>query len=153
MTDQEAEEFDYEKPSEEVSIIKFGDWQVESDSLVGKIGYDYIIECSRLWETREYKGVLVWDWLIHLVNKTWITKDSMKDLNTAFFFCQDYFKEHKPRELEYVSTAQTLYIQKQLMDIREQTSKIENIDNHGVVQIDSESMLRYLDLKENIKLL
>jgi hypothetical protein len=117
-------DFDFKKFYENISIIKFGIWQVEPDALVA-IGYNYIIECNTFWETREYNGHLVWDWLIHLAQKTWIKSESINDLNTAFFFCQDYFKEFKPNNLPYISTAQTLKIQKQLMENRhEKDSKI-----------------------------
>lgn len=146
-------EFDFEKFYESIAIIKFGIWQVESDALVGKGGRDYIIECSRFWETRDYNGHLVWDWLIHLCEKTWITKENVNDLNTAFFFCQDYFKENKPANLPYVSTAQTLNIQKQLLDISEEMSKIEKVDERGIVDIDTEDMMKYGELLNNIKYL
>ncbi len=53
-----------------------------------------------------------------LDRKTWIDKENVKDFSTAFFFCQDYFRKFKPSDLPYVSTAQTLNIQKQLLDQR-----------------------------------
>jgi|SRR5665811_611046 len=146
-------EFDYEKYSDDNSIIKFGIWQVESDALVATGGHDYIIECSRFWETRDYNGHQVWDWLIHLAEKAWINKDNVKDLNTAFFFCQDYFRENKPQDLPYVSTSQTLNIQKQILEIEDEMSKSEKVGKFGVVKIDTEDMLKYRDLMNNIKYL
>lgn len=145
--------FDYEKFYEEISIIKFGFWQVEPDALVAKDGHDYIIECGRFWETRDYNGHLVWDWLIHLANKSWITKDNVKDLNTAFFFCQDYFREHKPSYTPYVSTAQTLFIQQQLFEIREEMDKYEETVKNGSFVPDEKRMLRYQELMGNLKYL
>lgn len=144
--------FDIDNLYEDMSIIKFGIWQVESDALVAK-SQDYIIDSSRFWETSEYNGHLVWDWLIHLASKAWINNQSVKDLNTAFFFCQDYFKNEKPSNLPYVSTAQTLYIQKQLLDNREEMNKYPHAVENGIVQIDTESMLKYRSLKANIKTL
>lgn len=143
-------DLDFEKFYEDISIIKFGIWQVETDALVGK-GHDYIIDCHRFWETQVYDGHLVWDWLIHLVQKSWITGDRINDLNTAFFFCQDYFKKFKPNNIPYVSTAQTLNIQKQLMEIRDEMSKHENVSKNGILEVDVEQMLKYRDLKSNIK--
>lgn len=145
--------FDYENFMETMAIIKFGIWQVESDALVAKGGHDYIIECSRFWETRDYNGHLVWDWLIHLAQKTWIDKESVKDLNTAFFFCQDYFRENKPKNLPYVSTAQTLNIQKQILEIQEEMDKSERVSKNGILEFDSERMLKYRDLMNDIKYL
>jgi hypothetical protein len=145
--------FDIERFLEDNKIINFGVWQVESDALIGKVGYDYIIECSRFWETREYNGFLVWDWLIHLTTKSWFKVKDVNDFNTAFFFCQDYFKEHKPVNSPYVSTAQTLYIQKQLMQIRQEMLTSEKFDKNGTFEVDIENMLKYRDLKSNLKFL
>ncbi|MFD2915339.1 hypothetical protein [Psychroserpens luteus] len=146
-------QFDYEDFYASIAIIKFGIWQVESDALVGKGGRDYIIESSRFWETRDYNGHLVWDWLIHLTEKTWINQESVKDLNTAFFFCQDYFRKNKPANLPYVSTAQTLNIQKQILEIEEEMAKSEKVSELGIVEIDTEDMLKYSELLSNIKYL
>ncbi len=146
-------EFNYDNFTTENAIIKFGVWQVESDALVGKVGYDYIINDSRFWETQDYNGHLVWSWLIHLTEKTWIDKETVKDLNTAFFFCQDYFREFKPTDLPYVSTAQTLNIQKQLLEISEEVSDKEKVDKNGIVDIDIDDMVNYSRSLSSIKYL
>ena len=142
--------FIYGKFYDDKVIIKFGDWHVEKDNLVGKVGYDYSIVDSRLWEHSEYNGVLTWDWLIHLANKTWINKESVKDLNNAFFFCQDYFKNTKPSDLPYISTAQTLYIQKQIVEIKEEFSKLEKVEN-GIVKPNSENLSNYIERVSEIR--
>ena len=102
-------------------ITKIGIWEIDEDGLTGKVGsgYDYNIAKERLWETRDFKGQIVWDWLIHLTEKDWVTKENINDLNTAFLFCQDYFKAFKPNLTQNVSTAQTIYIQQ-----RKQTCNI-----------------------------
>ena len=146
----ENNQFNYEKFYEDKVIIKFGDWHVEKDHLVGKVGYDYNIIDSRLWEYSEYNGVLTWDWLIHLANKAWINKESVKDLNNAFFFCQDYFKNKKPSNLPYVSSAQTLYIQKQIIEINEEFSKLEKVEN-GIFIPNSENFHKYTKRISEIK--
>lgn len=142
--------FDFEKFNNNISIIEFGIWRVEHDSLVAT-GHDYVIERSRLWETQEYSGFLVWDWLIHLTKKSWIKIENINDLNTAFFFCQDYFKKFKPKRVPYVSTAQTLNIQKQIMEIRDEMDSQIEIDRNGIVSIDAENILKFIDLRNNIK--
>lgn len=146
-------QFDFEKFNDSKIIIKFGDWQVESDALVGKVGYDYIIADSNLWEYSEQEGVLVWNWLVHLAKKTWIDKETVKDLNTAFFFSQDYFKELKPLNLPEVSTAQSLYIQQQLIEIDEEFSKLQKVNSHGIVIPNSENFDKYVQKKAAIKTL
>lgn len=146
----EHNQFNYEKFFDDKIIIKFGDWHVGKDYLVGKVGYDYNIVDSRLWEYSEYNDVFTWDWLIHLANKTWINKKSVKDLNNAFFFCQDFFKNKKPADLPYISTAQTLYIQKQIIEIKEEYSKILKVEN-GIVLSDSHNLSRYAQRVGDIK--
>ena len=143
--------FDYDEFTSINAIIRFGVWQVESDALVGKVGYDYKINDRRFWETEDYNGHLVWSWLIHLAEKIWIDKENVKNLNIAFFFCQDYFKEHKPKDLPYVSTAQTLNIQKQILEIREEMSKREKLNKQGLVEIETEDIIKYSELLSDIK--
>ncbi|OIQ17673.1 MAG: hypothetical protein BM557_08270 [Flavobacterium sp. MedPE-SWcel] len=143
--------FDYNEFYSDMVIIKFGIWQVEPDALVGKVGYDYVIGDTRFWETEEYNGDLVWSWLIHLTKKSWINKDNVKDLNTAFFFCQDYFRLNKPESLSYVSTAQTLNIQQQLLVVKDKLSENERIDKYK--SRDIEDMIRYKEMLDGIKFL
>ncbi|WP_442846225.1 hypothetical protein [Leeuwenhoekiella sp. H156] len=150
---KEKNQFDFEDFYANIAVIKFGVWQVESDALVGKVGYDYIIADSRFWETQDYNGHLVWSWLIHLTEKNWIDKETVKDLNTAFFFCQDYYKDLKPKNLPYVSTSQTLNIQKQLLEISEELKKKEKVNQNGTSNIDLDNMMKYDELLNNIKYL
>ena len=93
---KEKKHFNYNELYSEISIIKFGIWQVEKAALVGKIPYEFIISSSKLWKTSVYNGYLVWDWLIHFAENSNISAQDIKDLNTAFFFCQDYFRDQKP---------------------------------------------------------
>lgn len=134
-------------------IINFGDWHVERDALVGKIGNGYIIECHRFWEIRDFNGFLVWDWLVHFTSKSWFTIDIVNDFNTAFFFCQDYFKENKPDKLPYVSTAQSLNIQKQILQIRKDMEKIDKSNKSGLFKLDAESLCNIRKLQNNITFL
>ena len=89
--------------------------------------------------------------LIHLAQKSWVKSESINDLNIAFFFCQDYFREFKPNNLPYISTAQTLNIQKQLMEIRDEMKRHEKDSKNGIFEFDVEQMINYkIKLKENV---
>ncbi len=133
-------------------LTKFGKWDIDQEfGIIGRInpGYDYNIAKERLWETVEYKGQTVWSWLIHLAKKTWTTSDNLNDLVTAFLFAQDLFKKEKPKNVDNVSTAQSIYIAQQLVAIGESE---ENESEDGItVTITTESMMKYLDKLENIK--
>ncbi|MES2379556.1 MAG: hypothetical protein V4538_00850 [Bacteroidota bacterium] len=135
------------------TIIKFGDWIVDEDGISNEL-YDYHIPKDDLWDSKEfeYTGPLIWDWLIHITEKAWITKDNVKDLNTAFVFAQDYFKSLKLSNVDDVSLAQTLYIQQQIIDIKED----ETPNDKGTKLVSgspNESIKKYLNARNNIKYL
>lgn len=136
-------------------IAKIGIWELNDFGLTGKIGvsYDYNIGKDTLWDTRNFRGQLVWDWLIHLTEKSWITPENINEFNIAFLFAQDYFKEFNKVKLEDKKiTAQTLYIQKQIMDIQKIMGE-PNIDDSGIIEFSSERMIKYRDLHNKIKVL
>jgi len=96
--------------------IEFGPFVVDSEGIL--IENYYRVDSETLWDLRDFKGVEVWDWLIHLTEKAFVTPENYEQLNTAFFFAQDYFKLKKPVNKPEASTYQTLYIQKQMMEQR-----------------------------------
>lgn len=93
-------------------IIRFGHWIVTSEGIVyEKRKPPYFIAKNRLWETRPDGKDDKWDWLIHLTEKTWLGEKALYELNTAFFFAQDYFKDLKPSGCEDISTWKTIKVQ------------------------------------------
>ena len=97
---------------------KFGIWHVDINfGLVGKVndGYDYNIAKERLWETQ---GDDVSDWLIHLAEKTWITRENVDDLNNAFIYCLDFFKEFKPDNAVEIDIEKSILEQKNILNFR-----------------------------------
>lgn len=133
-------------------LTRFNKWEIDQEfGIIGRInpGYDYNIAKDRLWETIEYKGQTVWSWLIHLAKKTWTTSDNFSDLVTAFIFAQDFFKKEKPKNVDNVSTAQSIYIAQQLVAESEDTESEDGI----TVTVTTESMMRSLNKYENIKLI
>lgn len=94
--------------------IEFGHFVVDDEGIL--IRDYYRVEASALWHIRDFKDAELWDWLIHLTEKDFVTPENYEQLNTAFFFAQSYFKEMKPQKKLDVSTFQTLYIQKQMME-------------------------------------
>jgi hypothetical protein len=124
-------------------ITKFGTWEIdEKFGLFSKVNptHKYKIAKERLWETTEYKGQIVWDWLIHLAEKTWITTSNFNDLVAAFLFAQDFFQSSKPADTENVSNAQTIYIAQQIIELREKSE-----DGESELDLSSEEALRKLE--------
>ncbi len=96
--------------------IEFDHFVVDDGGILIQ-GY-YRVAAEDLWNFREFKGVLVWDWLIHLTEKDFVRPENYTFLNTAFFFAQSFFEKYKPVNLPLISTHETLYIQKQIMQQR-----------------------------------
>lgn len=118
----ENEDFDYESFVGQKPIITFGRWIVDSKGLRYDDENGYVVyglDFNKFWLVREYEGVLLWEWLIHLTEKAWITKENVNDLNTAFLFCQDYFKEYRPKSAKMASTAKTLIYQRKIFNVQE----------------------------------
>lgn len=65
---------------------KFGHWNVTSEGIKWdelKRG-TYSISSARLLELTDRKGVAMYDWLVHVPPKTWLTVKDALDLNDAF---------------------------------------------------------------------
>lgn len=103
--------------------IDFDHFVVDDEGILIK-GY-YRVPAEELWDFRDFKGVLVWDWLIHLSEKDFVRSENYTFLNTAFFFAQSFFEKYKPSNLPVVSTHETLYIQKQIL---QQQNEVLNTD-------------------------
>jgi hypothetical protein len=93
-------------------VTKFGIWEIHKNfGIVGRVNpsLNYKIGKETLWDTTDYKGHIVWDWLIHLTGKTWINKKIYNDFIIAFVFALDYFKKYKPNNAKEGSISQSIY--------------------------------------------
>ncbi len=121
----------------------FGIWEVDEDfGLLGEVNptHKYKIPKESLWDTTEYKGQIVWEWFIHLTEKTWIKTSNFNDFVTAFLFAQDFLKINKPNNVRKVSIAQTIYIAQQLIELREQSD-----NGHSELDLGSEEALKKIE--------
>lgn len=88
----------------------FWNWMVEiSDDNRWWIYYtpgDYFIEYNRLIETlseSNEQNTLYFEWLIHLLEKTWLSNPDRLNLNAAFLFClEKLIKESKEQGISEV---------------------------------------------------
>lgn len=137
-------------------ITKFGIWKIDENiGLLGEFNpshNDYLIAKERLWDTIEYKGQIVWNWLIHLTEKTWIDTENLNDLIVAFLFAQEYFISFKPSNALNASNAQTIHLAQKLIELRKDTD--DDDDEMGIDLSSEESikkMANYLKKESNIK--
>lgn len=66
---------------------KIGNWSIskegiEWDNETEK--HSYFIDSDRLLELTERSGVNMYDWLVHMPTKTWVSRKDTLDLNEAF---------------------------------------------------------------------
>ncbi|MFZ4796580.1 MAG: hypothetical protein ACOYMA_03745 [Bacteroidia bacterium] len=128
-------------------IAKFGIWEIDENfGLIANIN-NYNIAKESLWNTIDISGYVVWDWLIHLSEKKWITNDNYKDLVIAFLFAQDFFIKYKPKNTKDASTAQSIYLLQQYVEF-EEDNKNDEFVNEPFHIID-----KYLNKSSNIKFL
>jgi hypothetical protein len=90
-------------------VKAFGIWQIEDIGIIGKDlpGQDYIIPKNRLWETTNRNGILLYDWPVHLSEKTWMTEPMFDDLINAMVFAQEHFASENTGDVNNVSWNRT----------------------------------------------
>jgi hypothetical protein len=138
-------------------IITYGDWMVSKKGLKC-ISSGYEIDKGMLWDSKQHEniGPMVWEWPIHLIDKGYLNSENANDFNASFVFAQDYFRNEMPEEaVVYVSLAQTLYVQDQILKIIDIVEKEfpEIIKDGFKVVFNSDKMNRYSELMSNIKYL
>lgn len=76
-----------------MEVFKIGNWLVTVDGIEwGGEEKEYFIEKERLLESGDGERENMYDWLIHLCGKGWLTDADIYELNTAFIFAMEYFK-------------------------------------------------------------
>lgn len=100
------------------NVIKtFGIWQVTDDGIESTGPAPYEISVPGLFESREEKAGEVWEYPIHLTEKSWASganARNLDDFNDAFAFAQDHFKADRPASKANVSDKLTYAIQRQM---------------------------------------
>ncbi len=73
--------------------IKIGNWDVTTNGIEwkGPYGRELLIDKDRLDEGGIGDRENTYDWLIHLVEKTWLTRGDIYALNSAFIYALQEF--------------------------------------------------------------
>jgi len=103
----------YDPREHGTDVIWFGQWVVTSEGIAwgNGSGPSYFVAKDRLWETRPGSDRQIWDWLVHMTEKTWLSDMDIYQLNTAFFFAQDYHAKSRPQGAAQASNWKTLKAQ------------------------------------------
>lgn len=86
---------------------KIGNWLITEEGIkwdgTPKRNYP-LIPKDRLIEVGTDERKTMYDWLVHMQGKDWITKEDLYALNTAFVFALEYFKIGFPSNISFVDT-------------------------------------------------
>lgn len=103
---------------------EFGNWVVNDDGLIYQAGVysdsPYRITRTRLWEDTYRDGVKLFDWHIHIAEKSTMSTEDIYNLNKAWDFAEKHFRELRPQDLSDIDIADilssTLKYQKEILD-------------------------------------
>lgn len=89
-----------------MQIIKIGNWIIKDDGIhwAGQPETGLVIEKERLNEGGPGDRVEMYDWLVHLPTKTWLTNEDIYALNTALIYALEYFDIGFDNNLSFVKT-------------------------------------------------
>ena len=86
--------------------FQIGNWLITADEIkwVGTPDVDYSISRDRLNEPGPDDRSTMYDWLVHLPAKTWVTKADVYTLNTAFVYAQTAWGIGQDPNMSFVDT-------------------------------------------------
>jgi len=84
--------------------FKIGNWLIDKDTIkwVGDPNIIYKIPIDRLTEPGPQDRKTMYDWLVHMPTKSWLKKEDIYALNTAFVYAMEYFNIDFPKNLSFV---------------------------------------------------
>lgn len=73
--------------------FKIGNWLITEEGIKwdGQPNVEYLITKLRLIELGSGERSKMYDWLVHIPEKTWTTEADIYALNSAFIYAIDYF--------------------------------------------------------------
>lgn len=82
--------------------IKIGNWLIDQDGINwdGTPSLKYSISKSTLTDSRGK----AYDWLLHMPEKTWLTREDVYAFNTAFIFAMEAYGIPFTSDLSFVET-------------------------------------------------
>lgn len=85
--------------------MKFGNWLVDEDGITWKgKPMEYVIRKGRLHEAGPSDRSSCYDWLVHMAEKTWLTRDDIRYLNEAFLYAFNLYEIGFAADLSWEET-------------------------------------------------
>jgi hypothetical protein len=97
-----------------MSPIKIGNWLVTDEGISWSGANEYFIDKDRLLETGPGNRSNMYDWLVHLPEKSWLDVEDIFTLNTAFIYAINYFE----LDLNQISFVETIIEQQKQLNLK-----------------------------------
>ena len=87
-------------------VQRIGNWEVTEEGItwVGRPKKDYTIPTNRLTEAGEGARAKMYDWLVHMTEKGWLTEKDIYALNTALIYALELAGKKFPAKLSFIET-------------------------------------------------
>lgn len=82
--------------------FEIGNWTITEKGITHKNNPDYLIDIDSLAEAGTDGRETIYDWLVHLPTKTWVSTEDVYTFNTAMMFALEYFDIQS--DLSFVDT-------------------------------------------------
>ena len=86
--------------------FQIGNWLITDEEIkwVGEPAVNYSIPKDRINEAGTDERSNMYDWLVHIPTKTWVTITDVYTLNTAFIYAQNCWEIGQDPDMSYVDT-------------------------------------------------
>ena len=84
---------------------KFGNWEVTNDGIIWtSVPIGYFVPREEIHDGGFGERENVYDWLVHLPGKTWLSRKDIMDLNEAYLYAFDYYDIGEADHLSWEET-------------------------------------------------
>jgi len=111
-----------------MEIFKSGNWTLTKNGIQWGGPPDFLIPQSSIGQPGSGYRKKMYDTLVQMTEKTWLTKDDIGNLNTIYIFALEYYNIGFSKDISFVETFQE---QKKLLEDREDDPKSDEITLGG----------------------
>ncbi len=84
--------------------FNIGNWIINEEGIHHTSDPNYIIPVDRLAEPGPQGRHQMYDWLVHMPAKAWVSTEDVYALNTALIYALEHFGIDFPKDLSFVQT-------------------------------------------------
>ncbi len=99
-----------------MEIFKCGNWTLTPNGIQWGGHPDFLIPKTSIGQSGTGHRKKMYDTLVHMTEKTWLTKEDVSDLNTIYIFALEYYNIGFSKDISFV---ETFLEQKKLLEERE----------------------------------